>query len=68
MCIIQKCFQHVVSSLHYTEALAARKGVTLEGQAEEPAVYRERQYDLLADTVRRSLDMQKIYEILEEQA
>lgn len=50
------------------EALAARKGVTLEGQAEEPAVYRERQYDLLADTVRRSLDMQKIYEILEEQA
>ena len=50
------------------EALAARKGVTLEGQAEEPAVYRERQYDLLADTVRRSLDMRKIYEILEEQA
>lgn len=42
--------------------------MTLEGQAEEPAVYRERQYDLLADTVRRSLDMQKIYEILEEQA
>ena len=47
------------------QALADRKGVTLEGAAEDPAVYRERQYDLLAATVRRSLDMQRIYDIME---
>ena len=41
---------------------------TLEGAAEDPAVYRERQYDLLADTVRRSLDMQRIYDIMEGKA
>ena len=50
------------------QALAERKGVTLEGAAEDPAVYRERQYDLLADTVRRSLDMQRIYDIMEGKA
>ena len=42
--------------------------MTLEGAAEDPAVYRERQYDLLADTVRRSLDMQRIYDIMEGKA
>ncbi len=50
------------------QALADRKGVTLEGAAEDPAAYRERQYDLLADTVRRSVDMQRIYDILEGKA
>lgn len=50
------------------QALADRKGVTLEGAAEDPAVYRERQYDLLAATVRRSLDMQRIYDIMEGKA
>lgn len=50
------------------QALAERKGVTLEGAAEDPAVYRERQYDLLADTVRCSLDMQRIYDIMEGKA
>ena len=29
------------------------------------AAYRQRQYDLLADAVRESLDMQKIYEAME---
>ena len=50
------------------QALAERKGVTLEGAAEDPAVYRERQYDLLAATVRRSLEMQRIYGIMEGKA
>ncbi len=48
-------------------ALAARKGIdpetlgTVSGEA-----HKQRQYDLLADTVRSHMDMQRIYRILEE--
>lgn len=35
---------------------------------ESPGEYKERQYDKLADLVRNSLDMKRIYEILEESA
>ena len=46
-------------------ALAARKGITLEmaGQMEYKA-YKEEQYDKLAEILRESLDMEKIYEIM----
>ena len=47
------------------QALAARRGVTLADTACDTARYKERQYDLLADTVRRALDMGYIYRILE---
>ena len=30
--------------------------------------YKEQQYDILADAIRRSLDMDKVYQILEEGA
>ncbi len=46
--------------------LAEQKGVSLKGGQEEGAdAYRERQYDRLADLVRRSLDMERVYAILE---
>lgn len=47
-------------------ALAAQKGVdpAALGQV-SGAEYKQRQYDLLADTLREHLDMKKIYEILE---
>ena len=57
------------------EVLAEHKGVTLESTSENPArsapetdyqTYKETQYDLLAETLRRHLDMKRIYEILEE--
>ena len=49
--------------------LAARKGITVSNApVETRAAYRNRQYDLLADTVRQSLDMPRIYEIMEEYA
>lgn len=56
-----------------TEKLAAwlcvRKGVAYESAGAEPRdAYRERQYDLLADGVRRALDMGAIYRILEGKA
>lgn len=46
--------------------LAERKGISLEmaGQTNRYR-YKEQQYDLLADTLRRHLNMEKIYEILE---
>jgi adenosylcobyric acid synthase len=49
--------------------LAGRKGITVSDKPIEPrAAYRKRQYDLLADAVRESLDMVRIYEIMEEYA
>ena len=49
------------------EWLAGRRGLTLAPVTVEPrAAYRQRQYDLLADTVRKSLDMEKIYQAMEE--
>jgi len=46
-------------------ALCIRKGID-PGSAEsfDPAAYKEQQYDLLADTVRRNMDMELIYQIM----
>ena len=46
--------------------LAARRGLKIpEAEPQPRAAYRQRQYDLLADAVRASLDMKKIYEAME---
>ena len=59
------------------EVLADRKGVRLQRpgkQPDQPAAqadqraYKETQYDLLAENLRRHMDMEKIYEILEQGA
>ncbi len=48
-----------------TAWLAERKGITIPQAAAEPrTAYRSRQYDLLADTVRRSLDIEAIREAM----
>jgi adenosylcobyric acid synthase len=44
--------------------LAQKKGITLADGHESAEDYKERQYDKLADLVRRSLDMEQIYAIL----
>ena len=50
------------------QALAERKGISIftreTYETMDPRAYKEAQYDLLADTLRRHLDMKKIYEIL----
>jgi adenosylcobyric acid synthase len=54
-------------TVHLANWLAARKGIQIP--AEEPgdrAAYRQRQYDLLADAVRQSIDMKAIYKAMEE--
>lgn len=54
------------------DMLLKNKGITMEQftleqfNMESRAAYRDRQYDLLADTVRSHLDMDKIYRILED--
>ena len=50
------------------QALAVRKGVTLNETALGTAGYKEREYDRLADAVRQALDMNLIYRILEGKA
>ncbi len=45
--------------------LAERKGISLRPKLQEPGEYRKEQYDRLADIVRKSLDMEAVYRILE---
>lgn len=48
------------------EALLAKKGLKMADiKTINFAEYKKQQYDILADSVRQSLDMQKIYDILE---
>ena len=51
-----------------TQILAERKGITLTETAGEETykVYKERQYDILANTLRAHMDMKAVYRILEE--
>jgi adenosylcobyric acid synthase len=47
------------------KALAERKGITVDfGSCIDYKAFKESQYDLLADTLRKSLDMNAIYKIL----
>ena len=49
------------------KALAEKKGIRLEQEVcPDYESFKERQYDLLADTLRRHLDMEEIYGILRE--
>ena len=49
------------------QALMAARGIVTDGvQAQDMATYRQRQYDLLADGLRQSLNMDLVYSILEE--
>ena len=48
------------------EALLAKKGLHMEDvKTINFADYKRQQYDILADAVRKEIDMQKVYEILE---
>lgn len=48
------------------KALAEKKGISLESASWDYEAYRESQYDKLADLVRKSLDMEAIYRIMED--
>lgn len=44
--------------------LCEKKGITMETAAFDLKAYKEEQYNLLADLIRSSLDMEKVYDIL----
>lgn len=47
------------------QALADKKGLALEDlDATDYRSYREKQYDKLAEALRKSLDMEKLYDII----
>lgn len=48
------------------ETLMKEKGIALEGNTISFKDYKEQQYDKLADLIRSSIDMEKIYQLLEE--
>ena len=48
------------------KALCEKKGIAFSGKAHDRRAEKERQYKLLADTVRKSLDMELVYRILDE--
>ena len=56
------------AALRTAQALAQKKGVTLTGEALDTHAYKEQQYDKLADSVRKSLNMEWIYRIMEGKA
>ena len=60
-------FDHPQMAQQLINALCERKGIDpAQISAVDFAQYKETQYDLLAQGVRESLDMEKIYRILEE--
>ena len=48
------------------KALAEKKGVDISGAAIDYAALKEREYDRLADVIRKHMDMDKIYAMLNE--
>lgn len=60
----------IFDNLEFTGAilnqLAEKKGISLTATAKSMEEYKESQYDKLADLVRRSLDMEAVYRIMEE--
>ena len=65
-CYVHGIFDNADVSGRIIKKLYARRGVVYHGQVTDRRTYKEQQFDLLADTVRRSLDMNRIYQILQE--
>lgn len=60
-------FDHADIATTIIKLLAEKKGVTLEDlETQDYETYRDKQYDLLADTLRAHLDMKAVYQILNE--
>lgn len=48
-------------------ALLSKKGICAEALTQDYAAFKESQYDLLAAEVRKALDMEQIYRMMEKQ-
>ncbi len=65
-CYIHGIFDSAEISERIVKTLYARKGISYGGGKTDRKAYKEMQYDILADGVRSSLDMELIYRVLEE--
>lgn len=65
-CYIHGIFDSADVSGRLIRRLYESKGAVYSGQAEDRSSYRERQFDILADAVRRNIDMEAVYRILRE--
>lgn len=65
-CYVHGIFDSGEVSSRLVGELFRRKGLEFTGKAVDRYAYKQSQYDLLADSVRESLDMELIYKILRE--
>jgi len=65
-CYVHGIFDSAEVSGRLVKALYRRKGLTYSGEAVDRRKYRDIQLDLLADGVRKALDMELIYRIIKE--
>lgn len=65
-CYVHGIFDSTEVSGRLIKQLFRQKGLTYMGDTVDRKQYRESQLDLLADTVRKNLDMKFVYRVLEE--
>lgn len=65
-CYVHGIFDNAEVSGRLVRALYRRRGMEYTGRACGRREYREEQLDILADSVRKALDMEYIYRIIEE--
>lgn len=65
-CYVHGIFDSAEVSGRLVRALYQRRGLTYSGEAVDRRKYRDMQLELLADNVRKNLDMELIYRIIEE--
>ena len=63
-CYIHGIFDDPQVSSAAVKTLYERKGLRFDGEGADRRAYKERQFDILSDEVRKSLDMELIYRIL----
>lgn len=65
-CYIHGIFDSADVSESIIKALYKRKNLNYSGKKFDRKIYKEQQYDLLADEVRKNIDMKLLYKILNE--
>ena len=65
-CYIHGIFDEPEVSAAIVKTLHERKGLRYDGKGIDRKAYKEKQFDILADEVRKNLDMDLIYKILDQ--
>ena len=64
-CYIHGIFDEPKVSAAVVKTLYERKGLHYDGTGIDRTAYKEKQFDILADEVRKNLDMDLIYKIID---